>query len=284
MRAYFKARSYLPGVGIFAQVDPIDVTTGRLKDPIQLNAYAYATGNPLKYTDPSGKERYNHPYAPAPQVNLTPQQIEENRALVERVALSFAIGFGAVAGVDEVLAVGVGMKLLFMGSPAVEEIGAVAETAVAETTMLAEEVAISETVASSSSVANTLNPLGVPDACGQTSIAFDNMAKGNYMTVPEGAQPMTLGQIAGHYGEDAKFVNMSVNQIQNHLLSRGDGATGIVAGLFENNPDLNHAFNAVNNSNAILFIDSTINKAANLIYDAYAFLDTTGILTGPPPK
>jgi RHS repeat-associated protein len=52
----YKARSYLPGVGVFAQADPVDWTKERLKDPQQLNAYAYARGNPVKYVDPNGRE------------------------------------------------------------------------------------------------------------------------------------------------------------------------------------------------------------------------------------
>ena len=55
VRANFKARSYLPGVGVFTQPDPLDWTPERLKDPQQLNPYGYARGNPLKYTDPTGE-------------------------------------------------------------------------------------------------------------------------------------------------------------------------------------------------------------------------------------
>ena len=47
----FKARSYLPGVGVFAQADSWE---GKLDKPQTLNPYAYAKGNPLKYTDPTG--------------------------------------------------------------------------------------------------------------------------------------------------------------------------------------------------------------------------------------
>lgn len=40
---------------MFAQPDPIDATPERLGDPQQLNPYAYARGNPLKYVDPDGE-------------------------------------------------------------------------------------------------------------------------------------------------------------------------------------------------------------------------------------
>jgi RHS repeat-associated protein len=50
----YKARSYLPGVGVFTQADTYE---GEIYEPQTLNPYAYVTGNPLKYTDPTGHRR-----------------------------------------------------------------------------------------------------------------------------------------------------------------------------------------------------------------------------------
>jgi RHS repeat-associated protein len=49
----FRARSYLPGVGLFSQADDWEPEIG---SPQTLNPYAYALGNPLNYTDPTGHE------------------------------------------------------------------------------------------------------------------------------------------------------------------------------------------------------------------------------------
>jgi RHS repeat-associated protein len=47
--------SYLTGAqGRFTSPEPITVTPGRVVDPQQVNLYAYARNNPLKYVDPTG--------------------------------------------------------------------------------------------------------------------------------------------------------------------------------------------------------------------------------------
>jgi RHS repeat-associated protein len=48
---YYRARWYDPALGRFVQPDPIVPSPG---DPQQLNRFAYARNNPLKYTDPTG--------------------------------------------------------------------------------------------------------------------------------------------------------------------------------------------------------------------------------------
>jgi RHS repeat-associated protein len=52
----FGARYYSPGVGRFVTPDPKVLSAQRMFDPQQWNMYAYARNNPLKYTDPDGKE------------------------------------------------------------------------------------------------------------------------------------------------------------------------------------------------------------------------------------
>jgi RHS repeat-associated protein len=71
----FKARSYLPGVGVFAQADTWE---GNLKNPQTLNPYAYALGNPLRYTDPTGHVAAEGSTGAPPEYPLLP--------FIERVA------------------------------------------------------------------------------------------------------------------------------------------------------------------------------------------------------
>ena len=49
---YLRARYYLPQAGIFTARDPFP---GVIRLPVTLQPYLYAAGNPLRYTDPSGK-------------------------------------------------------------------------------------------------------------------------------------------------------------------------------------------------------------------------------------
>ena len=48
---YLRARYYSPGVGRFAQADTLIPGAG---NPLAWDRYAYALGNPLRYTDPTG--------------------------------------------------------------------------------------------------------------------------------------------------------------------------------------------------------------------------------------
>jgi len=52
---YFGARYYRLDVGRFTTVDPAVTIKDNLVDPQRWNRYAYVTNNPLKYTDPDGK-------------------------------------------------------------------------------------------------------------------------------------------------------------------------------------------------------------------------------------
>lgn len=53
---YYGARYYSPGLGRFTSADPTILSRQRMFDPQQWNMYSYARNNPLKYTDPDGKE------------------------------------------------------------------------------------------------------------------------------------------------------------------------------------------------------------------------------------
>ncbi|MCX6544157.1 MAG: RHS repeat-associated core domain-containing protein [Acidobacteria bacterium] len=52
---YFGARYYRASVGRFSTVDPELSVKEAVVDPQRWNRYAYVTNNPLKYTDPDGK-------------------------------------------------------------------------------------------------------------------------------------------------------------------------------------------------------------------------------------
>jgi RHS repeat-associated protein len=52
---YFGARYFRADLGRFATVDPELNTKDAMVDPQRWNRYAYVTNNPLKYTDPDGK-------------------------------------------------------------------------------------------------------------------------------------------------------------------------------------------------------------------------------------
>lgn len=53
---YAHARYQSPTMGRFTSTDPILIKDSRLSDPQQLNLYAYARNNPLKYIDPNGED------------------------------------------------------------------------------------------------------------------------------------------------------------------------------------------------------------------------------------
>ena len=54
--SYFGARYMSSTQGRFTSVDPITVTSYRLANPQGFNGYSYVINNPLKFTDPTGKD------------------------------------------------------------------------------------------------------------------------------------------------------------------------------------------------------------------------------------
>ncbi len=56
MLDYFGARYYSKIQGKFTSVDPVIVKNNRLADPQRWNLYTYGVNNPLKYTDPDGRD------------------------------------------------------------------------------------------------------------------------------------------------------------------------------------------------------------------------------------
>jgi len=53
---YFGARYYRPSVGRFTTTDPAYTIPENILDPQRWNKYAYARNNPLRYTDPDGRD------------------------------------------------------------------------------------------------------------------------------------------------------------------------------------------------------------------------------------
>jgi RHS repeat-associated protein len=58
---YMHARYYMPFAGRFLSVDPHLDIKENLREPQRWNRYAYVTNNPLRYTDPDGRDRYQEP-------------------------------------------------------------------------------------------------------------------------------------------------------------------------------------------------------------------------------
>jgi RHS repeat-associated protein len=54
---YFGARYYRAEIGRFTTIDPVYTWKENLEDPQKWNRYAYVTNNPLRFTDPDGKDR-----------------------------------------------------------------------------------------------------------------------------------------------------------------------------------------------------------------------------------
>lgn len=54
---YFGARYYGSRIGRFTTVDPFLNTQANLVEPQRWNRYAYVTNNPLRFTDPDGRDR-----------------------------------------------------------------------------------------------------------------------------------------------------------------------------------------------------------------------------------
>ena len=61
-QGFFHARQYEEGPGRFNRVDPVAIAAGI--EPQQLNRYAYARNNPLRYTDPTGLREKEAPEKP----------------------------------------------------------------------------------------------------------------------------------------------------------------------------------------------------------------------------
>jgi RHS repeat-associated protein len=55
---YMHARYYKPAAGRFLSVDPVLDVERAIKNPQEWNRYGYVTNNPLKYTDPDGKDKF----------------------------------------------------------------------------------------------------------------------------------------------------------------------------------------------------------------------------------
>lgn len=53
---YFIHRYYSSTQGRFTSADPVKLTPQRMRNPQMLNLYAYTINNPLRYTDPDGKD------------------------------------------------------------------------------------------------------------------------------------------------------------------------------------------------------------------------------------
>jgi RHS repeat-associated protein len=69
---YMHARYYGPGMGRFLSVDSALDSKANMPEPQRWNRYAYVTNNPLKYSDPDGRERLQRYHFKNVPVNDSP--------------------------------------------------------------------------------------------------------------------------------------------------------------------------------------------------------------------
>jgi len=98
---YMHARYYLPYTGRFLSVDPVIDVKKALVEPQRWNRYAYVTNNPLRYTDPDGKERQmpfcvQHP-AQCSADELNGRAPAGNQVFVAAAVFGAPVAVGAVA-------------------------------------------------------------------------------------------------------------------------------------------------------------------------------------------
>jgi RHS repeat-associated protein len=90
---YMHARYYSPSWGRFLSVDPAMDVKKNLPEPQRWNRYVYATNNPLKYSDPDGRERLQRYHFANVPTHSDPD--DSGWALPLRVA---GVMFGGVMG------------------------------------------------------------------------------------------------------------------------------------------------------------------------------------------
>jgi RHS repeat-associated protein len=93
---YMHARYYNANLGRFLSVDPAMDLKKTMRSPQMWNRYAYVVNNPLRYTDPDGREHVNEPGFTKP---LSEADWSDAPAPIQ--ASFYAIGFGLSLAADE---------------------------------------------------------------------------------------------------------------------------------------------------------------------------------------
>jgi RHS repeat-associated protein len=109
---YMHARYYDPNLGRFLSVDPAMDLKKNLPEPQRWNRYAYVTNNPLRYTDPDGRDRYQEPGFTKPYSEWGEAlQMDENTPTVVKVS-NYAAGGLTALGAAGFMGAGSGLVSL----------------------------------------------------------------------------------------------------------------------------------------------------------------------------
>jgi RHS repeat-associated protein len=113
---YMHARYYDPNWGRFLSVDPIVDVKKALVEPRRWNRYSYVTNNPLRYTDPDGKER-QMPFCVQHPAQCSADELSGRAPAGNQVLWTGAVAGGVLVGpalaAEETLELG----LLMMRNP-----------------------------------------------------------------------------------------------------------------------------------------------------------------------
>ena len=138
---YFGARYYRAEIGRFTSVDPVMTVQQNLVDPQRWNRYAYVRNNPLRFTDPDGRDWWdivngalnafasNAGFAPRSSGNSDYRKGQLIGDVGSLVASGAEFVGGGTVSSSGVVACGTGVGCL-VGAPAVAEGGAVMTHAV----------------------------------------------------------------------------------------------------------------------------------------------------------
>ncbi len=107
---YMHARSTNPGLGRFLSVDPVIDQRRAVRNPQMWNRYAYVINNPIRYTDPTGRELPYDPHL------LTPPNETPGQAVMAGGAAGLFLGAMVLA--PEIVPVIGALTTAFLSNPA----------------------------------------------------------------------------------------------------------------------------------------------------------------------
>ena len=231
-------RYYDPGTGRFVNRDPIGYQGG-------LNLYAFCSGNPVNWSDPSG-----HAVGDWIDENLLGGSIS-NWGTVQG---DYEGGRATLAQRNGAAAMGVTQTVVLAGT--VISGGFVVKAAVkVGVGLVAKRVAVAATVGIAGSIRNVNPGYGAPgtvENCVNCADATEQTLNGNWVSaVRSGAQPISV--LTQKYGGRFKGA-INAQDIETQLLKAGPGSRGIVY-LWNKLSVPGHVFNAVNQNGVIRFLD-----------------------------